>query len=50
MVDEKTIRIIFPPGYSAEDYQIKIVNPQKIQDEFGNIPSNTRAQVVQDLS
>jgi hypothetical protein len=27
VVDEKTIRIIFPPGYSADDYQIKIVSP-----------------------
>ena len=42
VVDGKTIRIIFPPGYSAADYQIQIAKPEKIQDEFGNIPANTR--------
>jgi hypothetical protein len=46
----KTIRIIFPPGYTADDYKIKIINPEKIQDEFGNIPSKTRSQVTVDTS
>jgi hypothetical protein len=50
VVDEKTIRIIFPPGYSAADYQLLIAKPEKIQDEFGNIPSNTRPEIFQDTS
>ena len=32
VVDGKTIRIIFPPGYSAADYQIQIAKPEKIRD------------------
>jgi hypothetical protein len=50
VIDSKTVQIIFPPGTSADNFNVKINNPQNIMDSNGNMPSSLGAQISIDSS
>ena len=50
VIDERTIQIILVDGADASDYDVMIVNPENIQDIYGNLPSSVRAQIKVDLA
>ena len=50
VIDERTIQIILIDGADATDFEVMIVSPESIQDIYGNLPSNVRAQIKMDLA
>lgn len=50
VVDENTIRIIIEDGGDASNYQVLILQPENLQDIYGNLPSVVRDDVEVDRS
>lgn len=48
VVNANTVQIVFPPGTSASNYNIKITNPLNIVSSNGNLLSNLGASVLID--
>jgi hypothetical protein len=45
VVDANTVQIVFPPGTSSDNFNVRIANPQNIMDSSGNLPSSLGASV-----
>lgn len=48
VIDANTIQIVYPPGTSADNFNVNIANPQNIVDSNGNLPSSLGSQIAID--